>query len=460
MKIHQLTVSEAFASLQSGPEGLSESEAARRRVEFGPNELAQVRRKSLIRRFAKGLAHFFAIVLWLAAALAFFAEIREPGQGMATLGFAIVGVILINAIFSFWQEYRAEKALAALQQLLPRQVKASRDRTVMPIPIGDVVPGDLLLLEAGDNVPADCRVVEAFGLRVNNATITGESLPHSRDAGISQEVDFIQSNNVLLAGTSVVSGETTALAFATGQHTAFGQIAHLTQSTVEPLSPLQKEVVRLSRLVAALSLGLGMIFFFIGRAIGLPFWSNFIFAIGIIVANVPEGLLPTLTLALAMGSQRMARRNALVRHLPAVETLGAATVICTDKTGTLTKNEMWVRRVFVGGALFEVENLSDLPPVSEPLLTVAKYCHTLRRSQRNGCAHWLGDPLEIALVEMAESVAPGWAELPCLSEIPFDSKRRRLTTIHQTPSGLRLLMKGAPEVVLPLCESVHTAEGL
>jgi calcium-translocating P-type ATPase len=462
MKIHHLPVDEALASLQSGLNGLSAAEAARRLAEYGPNEVERVRRESMARRLLKTFTHFFAVILWLAAGLAFVAEFRESGQGMAALGFAIVGVILINGVFSFWQEYRAEKALAAMQKLLPHQVKVRRGGTVLEWPASELVPGDLLLLEAGDKVPADCRVVEAFALRVNNATITGESLPHSRDAKVSNESDFMHSSNVLLAGTTLVSGEATALVFATGTHTVFGQIAHLTLAAKEPLSPLQKEVVRLSRLVAVLSLGLGVLFFFIGRAIGLPFWSNFIFAIGIIVANVPEGLLPTLTLALAMGSQRMAKRNALIRHLPAVETLGAATVICTDKTGTLTENRLTAKRLWLGGQLVNVSDaprLHSLSPAHRHFFEIARHSHNLKSTTQNGRRRWLGDPLEIALTELAEEVTPGAVDQPPLDEIPFDSERRRMSTLHETPEGLLLFVKGAPEAVLPRCDSVELGSG-
>ncbi len=462
MKIHNLTVEDAFASVQSGPDGLSAGEAARRLGEFGPNEVEPVQREPLLPRFFKGFTHFFAIVLWLAAALAFFAEAREPGQGMLTLGFAIVGVIVINGAFSFLQEYRAEISLDALQRLLPQQVKLRRDGCTAPAPASSLVPGDVLFLEAGDKVPADCRVIEAFALRVNNATITGEPVPHSRDANVSDEPDFLHSSNALLAGTSVVSGEATALVFATGAHTAFGQIAHLTQSAREPLSPLQKEVVRLSRLVGLLSLGLGVVFFFIGRAIGLPFWSNFIFAIGIIVANVPEGLLPTLTLALAMGSQRMAKRNALVRHLPAVETLGAATVICTDKTGTLTENRLTAKRLWLAGQgvnVSEKARVHSLSGAHQRFFEIARQSHTLKATGQNSRREWLGDPLEVALVELAEEITPGAVECPRLDEIPFDSSRRRMSTLHEGQEGRVLFTKGAPEVVLPLCDLVQLSDG-
>ncbi|HXJ55694.1 MAG TPA: cation-transporting P-type ATPase [Verrucomicrobiae bacterium] len=462
MKIHHLTVKEAFASVQSGPEGLNAAEAARRLREYGPNEVQPVEREPWPRRLFKSFTHFFAIILWLGAALAFFAEAREPGQGMLALGLAIVGVIFINGAFSFWQEYRAERALDALRRVLPQQVKLRRDGNSGHAPASALVPGDVLFLEAGDKVPADCRVVEAFALRVNNATVTGESVPHSRDANASDEQDFLHSHNVLLAGTTLVAGEATALVFATGAHTAFGQIAHLTQAQREPLSPLQKEVVRLSRLVGLLALGLGVAFFFVGRAMGLPFWSTFIFAIGIIVANVPEGLLPTLTLALAMGSQRMAKRNALVRHLPAVETLGAATVICTDKTGTLTENRITAKRVWLGGQSINVSDQAGLRSAfrAHPhFFEIARHSQNLKPAIREGRRQWLGDPLEIALVELADQIAPDGAESPRLDEIPFDSRRRRMSTLHQERDGRVLFTKGALEAVLPLCGRLELNDG-
>ena len=454
MKIQNLAVEEALASLHSSADGLPAEEAQRRFVEYGRNEVEQVRGESMLLRFLKGFTHFFAIILWIAAGLSFFAEWREPGQGMAILGFAIVGVIVINGVFSFWQEYRAEQALSALKKLLPQRVKVLRAGNAAEEGVSNLVPGDVVLLAEGDNVPADCRLIEAFGVRVNNATITGESLPHSRDAEPCAETDIMQSRNVLLAGTSLISGDAKAVVFATGMRTAFGQIAHLTQMTGEPMSPLQKEIARLSRLVALLSIGLGVIFFFIGRGIGVSFWQNFLFAIGIIVANVPEGLLPTVTLALAMASQRMARRKALIRHLPSVETLGSATVICTDKTGTLTENRMAVRQIFAGSSFHDL-GTTNLIEKRRRFFECAMYCENVKRSARDSL---LGDPMEIALVQMACKVTQESSDFARVDEIPFDSDRKRLSTLYRTPDGLVLYTKGAPEVVLERCRALELDE--
>jgi calcium-translocating P-type ATPase len=263
----------------------------------------------------------------------------------------------------------------------------------------------------------------------------------------------MHSRNALLAGTSLVSGEAKALVFATGSHSAFGRIAQLTLVTADTISPLQIEIIRVSRIVAGLALALGVVFFFVGQSIDLPFWATFIFAIGIIVANVPEGLLPTVTLALAMGSQRMAKRHALIRHLPAVEALGCTTVICTDKTGTLTQNCMSAKRLFIAGKMFETipDQIAALIAPHRRFFEVAACCHDLKDTRAAAGPGWLGDPMEVAIVQLAAEAMP---VLPCskrVDEIPFDSQRKRLSTVHTVPEGQVLYCKGAPEVVLPRC---------
>jgi calcium-translocating P-type ATPase len=459
MRIHHLSVEEAVRSLHSKTEGLSAAEAERRLREFGPNRVEQIEETPLFVRFLRAFTHFFALILWVAAALAFLAEWQEPGCGMATLGIAILGVIFVNAVFSFWQEYRAERAMAALQNLLPHQVKVLRDSHLQQISAEYLVPGDVILLEDGDDIPADCRVIQAFGLRVSNATVTGESMPQVRDEKPTEEEEILHSRNVLLAATSVVSGEARAIIFATGTHTEFGKIARVTQAAREVPSPLQQEIARLSRLIVVLSLGLGVIFFFIGRVLGLSLWHNFMFAIGIIIANVPEGLLPTVTLALAMASQRMARKNALIRHLPSVETLGSATVICTDKTGTLTKNQMAVTKLFISGQ-FRTTNEIDqkLKELHRFFFEAALLCHTLKEAEKEGRRRLLGDPTEIALVDVARQALTKCESYPRVDEVPFDSDRKRLSTLHRTPHGLVLYTKGALEAVLPLCSQVQLRE--
>ena len=450
MLIHQRSLDEAFATLRSSPAGLSLTAAIARRREFGANRIAHLPPTPLIVRFVGQFTHFFALLLWVAALLAFIADLRMPGQGMATLAIAIVAVIVINGAFSFWQEYRAEETMAALQRLLPHQVRVLRDGAAAIIPSEDVVPGDVIFVSAGDDVPADCRLIEAFAVRVSNATITGEARPVSRDTRPSTEPDVLRSRNVLLAGTSVTSGEAKALVFATGMHTSFGTIAHLTQTTVDAPSPLLREIATLSRVIAALALAIGAAVFVIGRSIGLPVSISLVFAIGIIVANVPEGLLPTVTLSMAMAARRMAKRHTLVRHLPSVEALGAASIICTDKTGTLTQNCMDIRSIYVAGRFVDpATHTAALAKTHRRLLECASCCHDLKRAGDDGPGQWIGDSMEQALVRMAADALGGPVMFERIDEIPFEPERKRMATIHRAPDAVVLFAKGAPEELLP-----------
>ena len=456
--IASLTASEALSSLYGSLLGLSETEAERRREEFGFNRIQEVRTTPLWRRFAREFTHFFAVILWVAAGLAFFAAHLEPDQGMRELGLAIIGVIVINGVFSFWQEFRAERALDALRRLLPQEIKVLREGGVRRLGVEWLVPGDVILLGEGDKVPADIRLIEAFGFRVNTATISGESLPKARTAEPDQNDTPLTAKNLVLAGTTVVSGQARGVVYATGMHTEFGKIAHLTQTAEEIPSPLQVEIARLSRMVAVLAGVLGLCFFMIGQAVGMPFWGNLMFAIGIIVANVPEGLLPTVTLSLAMATQRMARRNALVRHLPAVETLGSTTVICSDKTGTLTQNLMRVRRIFVNDAFLMVEEAPAVPLEAakiDAILRIAAVCHDVHIGMRDGRQERLGDPMEIALVELAQTNGLIPDQSRRVAEIPFDSERKRMSVVCEDAGSRRLYCKGALESLLTVCDSLQ-----
>ena len=463
MHIHGLGTEQALASLKTTAAGLTAAEAARRLAEFGPNHVEEVAREHLLLGFAREFTHFFAIILWIGAALAFLADYFDPGQGMGRLGFAIVGVIVVNGIFSFWQEYRAEQAVAALRQLLPQKVQALRGGAIVELLASALVPGDIVLLEEGNFIPADCRLIEAFALRVNTATVTGESRPMARNTEPSTELGGkdspLYAKNVVLAGTSVVSGQARAVVYATGMHTEFGRIAHLTQTVGTGPSPLQREIARLSRIVAALATGMGVALFFIGQAMGLPTWENLLFAIGIIVANVPEGLLPTVTLSLALATKRMARRNALVRHLPAVEALGSTTTICCDKTGTLTQNRMSVQRLWLGGGFLDFGDLAAQPRLTEDnreLFVNAALCHNLKIVDDK----LLGDPMEVALASMGRQVVGELADTRRIDEIPFDTDRKRMSVQSETPLGRMLYCKGAPETVLDACAFVQFDAGI
>lgn len=453
-KVQGRTVEDVLSAFRSSPDGLSDAEAARRLVEFGPNAIERFARTPPMVRLLRQLVHLFALILWVAAALALFAALRQPGRGMGTLAAAIVAVILINGLFSFWQERRAERALESLERLLPSDVVAVRQGRLEKVEARHLVPGDVFLVEGGQRVPADARVIEATALRVNNATLTGESVPLWRDARPSGEDDPTRASNILLAGTSAVSGSARALVVATGSHTEFARLARLAQMQSEEPSPLQREVVRVSRVIAILATSVGIVFFFAGLAMGAPLSADILFAIGLIVANVPEGLLPTLTLALAMAAQRMARRNVIVRHLPAVEALGATTTICTDKTGTLTENSMAVRALYLGGRIHDVEGQGRLEALARRFprfFEIAFYCENITEAGGPARHELLGDPTEIALMEMARGAVGSPPQRRRVAEIPFDPDRRRLSIACEHGRESTLYTKGALEALLPLC---------
>ncbi len=443
MKIHNLPKEEVFRSLVTSENGLTEEEAKRRLSEFGFNEIKEAKKKSLTIRFFEQFTHFLAILLWIGAGLAFLSEYLRPGEGMLTLGLAIVSVIFINAVFTFIQEYRAEKALEALKKLLPFYVKVVRDGKEKETHAREVVPGDLILISEGDKIPADARLIDTSILKVNNAPLTGESEPMMRDHE-PFDGELIESPNMAFAGTTVLSGSGKAVVFATGMRTEFGRIAHLTSAVEAGLSPLQKEIIKVTRIVAFLATIMGIAFFIIGHIIGRTFWENFIFAAGIIIANVPEGLLPTVTLSLAMGSQRMAKRKALIKTLTAVETLGSVTVICTDKTGTLTQNRMTVRSVWLDERIMDIDDV--MAEEAEKLMRIAYLCNNAKFIE----GEYRGDPTEAALLKAAREIT-GDIKIERLSEIPFDSERKRMTTLNLINGERVALTKGAMEGLLPLC---------
>ncbi|MBM4135484.1 MAG: cation-transporting P-type ATPase [Nitrospira sp.] len=467
MKIQNLSREEVLKSLVSSEQGLSEENARRRLQEYGLNEIKEVRKRPLYLKFLSQFTHFLAILLWIASALSLLSEYLHPGEGMLTLGIAIIAVIFINAIFTFIQEYRAEKALKALKRLLPFYVQVLRDGKEIEIHAIEVVPGDIIMLSEGDKIPADSRLIETVELKVNNAPLTGESELMLRNHEPFQG-EFIESPNIVFAGTTVVSGSGKAIAFATGMTTEFGRIAHLTSAVEAGLSPLQREIVKATRLVATIAAVVGIFFFSLGFVIGRSFWDNFIFAIGITVALIPEGMLPTMTLSLAMGSQRMARRKALMKTLTSVETLGAVTVICTDKTGTLTQNKMAVTKIWSNNTIIDVQDLRK-ENVFE-LFKIVYLCNNTRVID----GQYKGDPTEVALLKVARETI-GDFSADRIKEIPFDSERKRMTTINIIPpsplyqrgargdllplekegkGGLYAFTKGATEGLFPLCSHV------
>jgi Ca2+-transporting ATPase len=461
---------QVLRALGTSLEGLSLEEARVRLQRFGPNVPPRVPRTPWYWHLARNFVHLFAVLLWVAALLAWV-------SGMPELAAAIVLVIAINGLFSFWQEYQAERAAEALEAFLPQQVVVRRGGTEFLVPANEVVPGDLLVLRAGEAIAADARIVRSDQLRVDLSHLTGESRPVPRVAEPQPAYRGTpwQAANLVFAGSFVTDGTGEAVVFATGAATQFGQLAQLAQRQPERPSPLERELARVVRAVSVLAFSLGMLSFFAAELWGrLAIRDAFLFALGIIVANVPEGLLPTLTLALAVAARAMARKNAVVKRLSTIEALGATTVILTDKTGTLTLNEMTVREVWAGGVAF-VFTGSDQPRAETAegaglgadadtgladlrrlLRCAATCCHVeFVPPQRAGDRmRPVGDPTEIALIVAAAKVGfplDHLRQIKRIAELPFDSARKRMTVIAQIDGTVTACSKGAWSEVAPRC---------
>ena len=468
---HRLSIDLLLKHLGSGVAGLSQEEARRRLAAYGDNRLHVSRHLPLLRSFFSQFTHFLAILLWIAAGLSFLTEYLQPGEGVAAVGWVIVGVIVINAVFAFVQEFKADRAMQTLQQLLPATAWVLRAGQTFEVPRTELVPGDILLLEEGQQVPADACLIDAVGMRVDNAALTGESLPKRRTTVPAPDGQLTDSPNLVFAGTTIVSGHGQAVVYATGMQTEFGKIAHLSTTVEQGTSPLQQEIASLSRVVGIVSFVMGALFFVVSLSMGLGLWISAIFGIGLIAANVPEGLLPTVTFALAMASQRMAKRRAIIKQLTSVETLGCTTVICTDKTGTLTENRMRVDRLYLDAMEIESKDgcLLVVGRVASAVESVQwkdffdalTHCHNVTRVRHpDGHLVATGDPTEVALVEFAlEHGLLHGTPLPRMGELPFDADRKRMTTLHWRQGRLVAFVKGAPESIIPLCHDKHH-EGL
>lgn len=472
--IYSLRIKDVYKALETAPEGLSQVEADSRKSLYGENRLSVQQTEP---HWAKLLRHFMhpqAGILALAAILAFF------GQD-AVLGLVIITLTLANAFFSFWREYRAEKAIEKLQEVLPSYAHISRDGKDQHIPASDTVPGDVLILAEGDNIPADARVVEEYGLRTNNSTLTGESTPARKvaDPSFLQGISELEQPNLIFAGTSVASGTGRAIVYGTGMLTQFGRIAHLTQTIQEEPSPFQKELRHVTRIITMVAFGIGAIVFFVGitTGIGLTLNKLLLFTLGIIVATIPEGLPATLTLSLAAAVQRLALKGVLAKKLTIVETLGTVSVICTDKSGTLTQNQMTVKDIWVARQKIKVSGVGYEPtgtfspnPANQPweeslydLLDVASCCNNARLNPPSAeHPNWtsLGDQTEaamkVAMLKTKKTTENALAFFfPRVHEIPFDARRKRMSTIHRDQHKEFAFVKGAPREVLQLCTHIQ-----
>ena len=469
--IWSLPLESVHQALQTSAEGLSREEAERRLNIFGANRLPAAKRRPLVLRFLDQMVHFMALLLWIAGSLAFAA-------GTPQLGWAIWAVVLINGVFSFWQEFQAERTLAALTRALPSQVQVWRDGTLGFLPAEALVAGDRVRLEEGDRVPADCRVSVAHELYLDLSVLTGESLPVARRSDLPEgaqwqaSVSTSERPNLVMAGSTVASGRGEAFVYATGAETEFGQVARLAAGTRRGTSTLEIQVSRIVHTICTIAITMGLVAFGLSvLLVGMTPLESVVFATGIIVANVPEGLLPTVTLALAMAVQRMASRKALVRRLSAVEALGSVSVICSDKTGTLTGNRMALESTWLPLAGEGLERL---------LLRCASLCSNARLEAAVAGAGgatepWLavGDPTETAMLMAAAEAGLAPEELPGRHprrrEIPFDSHRRRMTVLVDwsdqaddlpiATGGSLLITKGAPLEVLGHCTTWLAPQG-
>jgi magnesium-transporting ATPase (P-type) len=491
--IYSLRVPEVYTSLDSSPEGITADEARDRLSLYGPNILLEQPKPSILSKFSIHTLHPTALLLWGAGLLALLA-------GEYSLALIVWAIILINAAFSFWQEHRAEEALEALKRLLPDFTRVMRAEEELLVPASEIVPGDVLVLAEGDHIPADARVVESYGLRTNDANLTGEAIPARKyaDASLREDIVELERPNLVFAGTSVVSGTGKAIVYSTGMITQFGRIAHLTQTVSEGLSPLQGEIRRIVRRLSWVAFAVGALIFAVGwTAIGLPILDTFLLALGVLVAAIPEGLPATVTITLAMAAQRLARRGVLVKKLSKIETLGNISIICTDKSGTLTQNQMTVREIWVGGQLLRVSGVGydphgDFSPNPDhsafekdlkALLSAGTLCNNARLtppSHENPRWSVLGDQTEAALKVAAYKYGLSEdqleADYPRIHELPFDAGRKRMSTIHKPGLGgfnevfpmpalqaadrnidtnMEIaLVKGAPREVIQLCTHI------
>lgn len=481
-KIYNLTVEDVCKTMNTRLEGLTASEVQDNQKTYGKNVINEKQEKSVILIFLSNFISVMAILLWIGGLIAFFADMSE-------LGIAIWMVNIINGVFSFWQEYRASKAIEALKKILPSYARVIRDNQERQILAEDMVPGDIMLIEEGDKIGADARLLTSSDLQVDQSTLTGESNPvrKTHDHFYREGLVWSEIPNLVFTGTSVSSGTAKAVVIAIGMETVFGKIADLTQTMKEEQSPLQNELDHLTKQLSILALSLGA-FFFVSSVIFVkePIAKSFVFSLGMIVAFIPEGLLPTVTLSLAMAVQRMAKKNALVKRLSAVETLGCTSVICSDKTGTLTQNEMTICNLWLPGQELKVTGLGYAPVGKifsgdkeiyaagnmdlKTLLTAASLCNNARLVPPNDETDRytvLGDPTEACLGVAAQKAGIDVNEqlmlTPRIRELPFDSRRKRMSTIHlmEIPvngSDCIAYVKGAPKEVLELCTGIfkHT----
>jgi len=466
-----MKIDEAMRELNAKMDGLSSEEVQKRLEEFGPNELKKEKGKSPVRLFLEQFTDILIIILLIATAL-------SMAIGEVYDAIVIIAIVMACAVLGFTQEYKAEKALEALKKMTAPTATVLRDGKEMQLETRDLVPGDIILLYTGDKVAADARLIEAINMKTDEAPLTGESTPVNKNVKpLPEETIVSDRRNTLFTGTVVVYGRGKAVVTSTGMNTEFGKIAKMVQVTEEEETPLEKRMGHVGKWIGILSVAVCAVVAIFGIYKGREILDMVLWAISLAVAAVPEALPAVVTGALAVGMYRMARENAIVRRLPAVETLGCTSVICADKTGTMTKGEMTVQRIYVNDKALKVRGVGyepqgeflfedkKLDPTKEKelyiLLKAATLCNDAKLEKEEG--QWIvkGDPTEGALV-VAAAKADLWKEEiereePRINEIPFSSERKRMTTMHEAYGKSKIAyMKGAPEIVLEKCTKVYT----
>ncbi len=462
---HNLGTDEALLALDSRRSGLTATEARARLLQYGPNRLKGRKKTPLLLVFLRQFLSPLIYVLLAAAVISIIVEHFIDA-------WVILGVLLLNAIIGFAQETRAERAMEALIRMAAPQARVRRDGSIKLVPAREIVPGDILLFETGDKVPADARLIEASNLKLNEATLTGESVPvdkHTRS--LTGALPVAERKNLVFMGTIVTYGRATAIVVRTGMSTEMGKIATGIQEVKPEKTPLQKSISKLSQYIIVLFLGASGLLIAVGLLKGLDWLEVFLLAVAAAVSAIPEGLPAVVTVVLAMGMRVMARHNAVIRKLVAVETLGSATVICSDKTGTLTLNQMTVRRLYVDSRWIEVTGEGYVPegefhqdghilsPESEPALAlhlrIGALCNdAVLTMEDDRCCSIFGDPTEGALVVAAAKAGMNKEKLdknfPRLDEIPFQSEKQYMATLHPGDGGRVAYVKGAAEKILSL----------
>ena len=459
-----------YEALGSSPRGLSSEEARLRLGRVGSNRLPPAAHRSVLAELLSQVTNMFAVLLMVGSGLTFLTYLLSTPRDSSNLELAIgiLGVVVLNAFIGFAQEHAAEQTAEALQAMVPATARVVRDGELDEIAAADLVPGDLVVLNAGDAVSADCRIVDANNLSVEMAALTGESQPTPRiSQAVPETVQPADARNCVFMGTSVTNGTARAVVFATALETEFGRIYRVTAEMRQEDSPLQQQVTRMARRVAVVALVAGAALFALRATISHSVVGSFVFALGVMVALVPEGLPATMSVSLAVAVRRMARRHALIRRLTAVEALGSTTVICTDKTGTLTKAEMTVEALYASGRRYSVSGVGyqpvgevDDPEAVRPLLRAASLCSDARLLAPDDARRlgWrvLGDTTEGAILVAAAKagldLAAEQARTPRVATFPFDADRKMMTTVQRVGDGFESDVKGSPQAVLERCE--------